>query len=33
MSLFCGIGLCDTDAMHTMTFEEAVARIGALEGA
>ena len=29
MSLFAGSGLCDTDPM---TFEEAVARIGALEG-
>ncbi len=32
MSLFAGGGLCDTGAMQTLTFEEAVARIRALDG-
>ncbi len=32
MSLFAVLRLCDTESMHTLTFEDAVARIGALDG-
>src|SRR5271165_5869376 len=32
MSLFAAVGLCDTEFMQTLSFEKAVARIGALGG-
>ena len=32
MSLFTAVGLCDTESMQTLTFEEVVARIRALGG-
>src|SRR5271165_1325775 len=32
MSLFAAVGLCDTESMQTLTFEEVVARIRALGG-